>query len=77
MMPLRARSRSATRAGRQARGRPRMIECPWGAKFEYRLNGAAAALGCPKCADLFTVYDRDRGIGAIPANLAKKYGDAA
>ena len=70
-----AKSRSAKRGS--TRGRLRSATCPCGATFRYRFNAAKPPLGCPSCADIFVVFDRDRGIGSLPPNLAARYGVTA
>ena len=46
-------------------------------KFEQRTTVQFVATTCSDCRERCTVYDRDREIGRLPANLAKQYGDAA
>jgi len=54
-----------------------MTVCACGAKFAYQPNGATP-VWCPSCvqrwADRATIYDRDRKLGQLPANLIERYG---
>jgi hypothetical protein len=58
--------RQAAKGGR--RGRRRQMECDCGASFTYQ-PGGSTPIRCPACADTTTIYDRDRGLGRLPANL--------
>ena len=72
---LRARSRKSRAS---SRGRVRTRECACGVivHFKYAANRAGSDTGCRVCSSKYTIYDRDRGIGSLPANLVTKYGAA-
>lgn len=68
-----ARRRQTAMGGK--RGYRRRMRCPCGDSFAYQPTTAPAPSQCPSCAvklgNRCTIYDRDRGIGELPTNLAR------